>query len=84
MKSFILHGVAIAGVSVLLAGCGENPGDRALSGGAIGAGTGAAVGAAGGPVGVGTGAAVGGGVGAATGALTSPNQVNLGEPAWRQ
>jgi osmotically inducible lipoprotein OsmB len=76
--------LAIAGVSVLLAGCGENPGDRALSGGAIGAGTGAAVGAAGGPVGIGTGAAVGGG--AAAGVLTSPNQVNLRErePAWRR
>jgi hypothetical protein len=60
-----------------LAGCGDTPGQRALSGGAIGAGTGAIIGAAtgGGPA---TGALIGGGVGAIGGAVTNKNQVNLG------
>lgn len=78
------YALALAGLSLSLAACGENPGDRALSGAAIGAGTGAAVGAIGGPVGVGTGAAIGAGAGAVTGAVTSPNQIDLGRPAWQQ
>src|ERR1700730_6554374 len=50
-----------------------NPGERALGGGLLGAGTGAAIGAiAGGGRGAGIGAAVGGGVGAAVGAATTP------------
>ena len=65
-----------------LVACGNNPGDRAASGGLIGAGTGAAIGAAtgGSPL---TGALVGGAVGAVGGAGTSPNDVNLGRPVWR-
>ncbi len=62
-----------------LAGCGYSPGSRALSGGAIGAGTGAIIGAATG-IGPGTGALIGGGVGAVAGAATNPNDVNLGRP----
>jgi len=62
-----------------LAGCGYTPGSRALSGGAIGAGTGAIIGAATG-MGPGTGALIGGGVGAIGGAVTNPNTVNLGRP----
>jgi osmotically inducible lipoprotein OsmB len=59
-----------------LAACGDTQGERALSGGAIGAGGGAAAGALmGAPA---AGALVGGAVGAATGAFTSPNQINLG------
>jgi osmotically inducible lipoprotein OsmB len=78
------QGIVMAAIPFCLAACGTTPGDRALSGGAIGAGSGAAIGAiAGGPVGAGTGALVGGGVGAATGAVTSPNQVALGKPVWR-
>lgn len=74
--------ISLAAVSVLmLAGCGTRPSDRAVSGGAIGAGAGAVGGAAvGHPL---AGAAVGGAAGAATGGLTSPNQVDLGRPAWR-
>jgi osmotically inducible lipoprotein OsmB len=66
----------------LLTACGETTGDRALSGGGIGAGTGAVLGAAtgGNPL---TGALIGGGVGAVAGAVTSPDTVNLGEPIWR-
>ena len=59
-----------------LSACGQTKGERALSGGAIGAGTGAVGGAliGGDPV---TGAIIGGAAGAATGALTDPDQVNL-------
>lgn len=68
----------LVGSSMLLAvaACGNTKGERALSGGAIGAGAGA-VGAAildADPV---TGAVVGGAVGAATGALTNKKQINL-------
>jgi len=70
--------VAILGaVSLLaLAGCDPySPGQRAVGGAAIGAGTGAAVGGlAGGGRGAGVGALVGGGVGAAGGALTTPQR----------
>ncbi|MBW4091571.1 MAG: hypothetical protein HIU82_10735 [Proteobacteria bacterium] len=65
------------GVVLGLGGCGYSPGSRALSGGAIGAGTGAILGAAtgGSPA---TGALIGGAVGAVGGAVTSPNTINLG------
>ena len=66
-----------------LAACGESTSDRALSGGAIGAGTGALGGAILGadPV---TGAVVGGAVGAATGGLTKKKDLDLGKPVWRK
>ena len=58
-----------------LAACGETQGQRALSGGAIGAGGGAVAGALmGNPV---AGALVGGAAGAATGAFTRPDQIDL-------
>lgn len=59
-----------------LSACGETKGERALSGGAIGAGAGAVGGAimGGNPV---AGAVIGGAAGAATGALTNKNQINL-------
>ncbi len=70
---------AIVLASVLtLTACGDRPGERALSGAGIGAGTGA-VGAAllgANPL---TGALLGGGVGAVTGAATSKKQINLGK-----
>ncbi len=67
---------------VSLAGCGYNRGDRAVSGGLIGAGGGAAIAAAtgGAPL---VGAAIGAGAGALGGALTSGHDLNLGRPAWR-
>jgi hypothetical protein len=54
-----------------LAGCGSNPGTRALTGGAIGAGGGALLGAAvgGNPA---VGALIGAGLGAVGGAATTP------------
>jgi osmotically inducible lipoprotein OsmB len=68
--------MAIAMIAAaLLAGCGTTTSDRALSGAGIGAG----IGLLGGPVGV----LVGAGIGAAAGAATDPEDVNLGDPVWR-
>ena len=68
---------ALFGGVLGLGGCGYTPGSRALSGGAIGAGSGAISGAAtgGSPA---PGALIGGAVGAIGGAVTSPNTINLG------
>jgi len=69
--------ITILSLSGLLAltACGETQGERALSGGLIGAGGGAAAGALmGNPA---AGALVGGAAGAATGAFTSPRQIDL-------
>jgi hypothetical protein len=65
-----------------LAGCGYRTGDRAVSGGFLGAGAGAGISALTGGN-VGAGALIGGAAGAAGGALTSGRDVNLGRPAWR-
>ena len=81
MKSTIGRTIAALGLVTMLAGCGYSPGDRAVSGGLIGAGAGAAIGAAAGnPL---AGAAIGGAAGAIGGAATSPGAVNLGRPIWR-
>ena len=66
--------------AVGLTACGTTPGDRALSGGLLGAGAGAAIGSVTGSVG--SGALIGGVAGAALGAVTSPRDVYLGEPPW--
>lgn len=73
--------IAITAITLLTA-CGQSTSDRALSGGAIGAGAGAVGGALLGadPV---TGAVIGGAAGAATGAFTKEKDVNLGKPVWR-
>ena len=64
-------------MALALTGCGMTPGCRAVSTGALGAGTGAAIAAiAGGPVGL--GAAIGGATGAFGGALTPPQAAYLG------
>lgn len=63
---------ALAGLGLLTAACGNNPTDRALTGGAIGAGTGAVVGSTvGAPI---AGAVVGGAAGAVVGAATTPER----------
>lgn len=68
--------------TLVLAGCGHSTGDRAVSGGLLGAGAGAAIsGITGGSLA--TGAVVGGALGAAGGALTPGRNVNLGRPVWR-
>lgn len=73
--------VFIVAGGLLLAGCGSNPGDRALSGGVMGAGVGALAGAAVGmPL---TGAVFGSALGATAGALSDPSQIYLGKPVWR-
>lgn len=56
--------------SLAVAACGETPGQRAVSGGLLGAGTGAAIGSFSGNAG--TGALIGGAVGAVGGAATAP------------
>jgi hypothetical protein len=63
--------IAALGLAVALSGCGQDPGTRALSGGAIGAGGGAVLGAVTG-LGPGAGAAIGGVGGAIAGASTAP------------
>jgi osmotically inducible lipoprotein OsmB len=70
-----------AATLVMLAACGSSTSDRALSGGAIGAGVGGAAGLlTGHPVG---GALLGGAAGAATGGLTKQKDIDLGKPIWR-
>lgn len=70
----------VAAAAFALAGCGETPGDRGLSGAGIGAAGGAVIGAlVGAPL---AGAAIGAGAGALAGATTSPSQVDLGKPVW--
>lgn len=65
-----------------LAACGSSTSDRAISGGAIGAGAGAAAGAVtgGNPI---TGAIIGGAGGAAAGAVTDEEDIDLGKPVWK-
>jgi peptidoglycan hydrolase-like protein with peptidoglycan-binding domain len=67
----------------ILAGCGTLPEDRAVSGAGIGASAGAVLGAVTG-MSVLTGAAIGAAAGALTGVVTDRDQINLGEPAWKQ
>jgi hypothetical protein len=74
--------LAILATGLALSACGTTPGDRAVSGGLLGAGAGAAIGSVAGSAGA--GAILGGGGGAAIGALTSPGALNLGRPPWRE
>src|SRR5271155_4257453 len=82
MSRRIIPALALLGCVLPLVACGYSPGDRAVSGGLIGAGGGAAIGAVtgGSPL---TGALIGGAVGAVAGGVSSPNSVNLGRPVWR-
>ena len=69
--------LVLAVAALALAGCGMTPGCRAVSTGALGAGTGAAIAAiAGGPIGL--GAAIGGATGVFGGAVTPPQAAYLG------
>jgi osmotically inducible lipoprotein OsmB len=82
MSRRIIPALALLGFGLAVAACGYSPGDRAASGGLLGAGGGAAIGAitGGSPL---TGALIGGAAGAVAGGVSSPNTVNLGRPAWR-
>ena len=77
-----LPALALGSALLTLAACGDSTGDRAMSGGAIGAGVGAAAGAVTGTSVLG-GAVIGGAAGAATGAATDEDQIDLGKPVWR-
>jgi osmotically inducible lipoprotein OsmB len=63
--------LVLAAILLGTTACGDTWGQRAVTGGAIGAGSGAAIGAVSG-VGVLPGALVGGAVGAGVGAATTP------------
>jgi hypothetical protein len=74
-RSHLMKAAACLSIAISISGCTNpyDPGQRALGGGAIGAGTGAAIGAlAGGGRGAAAGALIGGAVGAVTGAVTTP------------
>jgi len=80
-----MNRISIAFTFILVAfsvsACGSSTGDRAISGGGIGAGVGALGGfLVGAPM---EGALIGGAVGAGAGAVTNKNQINLGHPIWR-
>lgn len=80
-KSLKLTSAAL--LVLALSACGSNPGDRIISGAGIGAGVGATVGWLTG-LGPGIGAAIGAGVGGAVGGVTDQNDLDLGQPWWRQ
>lgn len=71
----VVKTTVLSGLLLSLVACGTDPGQRALSGGGIGAGAGVGAALLGAPLL--PAVVVGGAVGAATGALTSPKQVNL-------
>jgi hypothetical protein len=89
MRKIIIPAAALA-VLVSAAGCTNpyDPGQRAVGGAVLGAGTGAAIGGlAGGGKGAGIGALVGGAAGALGGAATTPTPPNYGyaqPPAYYQ
>ena len=66
----MLRITGVAALALSLAACGETPGQRALTGGLLGAGGGAAIGSLSGNAGA--GALIGAGVGAVGGAVTAP------------
>lgn len=74
---------SVLGLCMLICACGTTPEERGISGAGIGAGAGAIVGAVTG-LSVVEGAVLGAAGGALTGLLTDKDQVNLGEPAWKQ
>jgi hypothetical protein len=79
LKTFSASAALVAALA--LSACGTTPGDRAVSGGLLGAGAGAAIGSLSGNAGA--GAVIGGLGGAAVGAATDPCTLNLGDPFWR-
>ena len=82
MRKAFPGSLLLAIAALALAACGNTSGDRALSGGMLGAGAGATVGALTGTS-LATGALVGGALGAVGGAATTKRNVNLGDPVWR-
>ncbi len=82
MRRIAIHSLLAFSLAVGLGGCGYNRGDRAASGGLLGAAGGAGIAAitGGSPL---VGAAIGGAAGALGGAATNGRDVNLGRPLWR-
>ena len=83
MTRSITTAILLASLGLSLAACGHQPGERAVSGGMIGAGVGTVAAAVVGAPLLG-GALIGGAVGAVGGAATSPHDVNMGTPIWKQ
>ena len=75
--------IPVLGLCAMLTACGTTPEERGVSGAGIGAGAGAVVGAVTG-LSVVEGAVIGAVAGGLTGAMTNKDQVDLGEPAWKQ
>lgn len=78
--------IVVAGLGLTACTNPYDPGQRAVGGGLIGAGTGAAIGGiAGGGRGAAVGALLGGGIGAVGGAATTPNapQTYYQQPAYQ-
>lgn len=75
--------LAVTGLCVVLTACGTMPEERAVSGAGVGAAAGAILGAVTG-MSVVQGAVIGALGGGLTGAMTRNDQVNLGDPAWKQ
>jgi len=73
MKTKILSVLIVVPLALSLSACGDTWGQRAVTGGGIGAGSGALIGALT-PLGVLPGALVGGAVGAGVGAATTPKR----------
>jgi len=69
--------------AIVLSGCGSTPQERGASGAGLGAGAGAVIGAVTG-VGVVHSAVIGALAGGLTGAVTTKDQINMGEPAWKR
>jgi hypothetical protein len=83
MRTGVLSGALAAALVLGLSSCTNpyDPGQRALGGAALGAGTGAAIGAAaGGGGGAATGALIGGALGAAAGVASTPPPPAYGAP----
>jgi osmotically inducible lipoprotein OsmB len=74
----------VTATALALSACGTSTGDRALSGGAIGAAAGAGVGLLVSGIAIVPATIVGAAIGAGTGALTNSNQIDFGKPVWRQ
>src|SRR5260221_7000582 len=76
-----LSASAVLAAALALSACGTTPGDRAVSGGLLGAGAGAAIGSLSGNAGA--GAVIGGLGGGAVGPAAHPCRPHLRGPRWR-
>ena len=80
----ILNIGVVTAAALALGACGTSTGDRALSGGAIGAAAGAGIGALVPGIAVVPATVIGAAIGAGTGALTNNQQIDFGQPVWRR